>query len=115
MTESPEPSAIRIPASGTPAAESIARVDAPDAVLPDLVRQRPQIGGGERRVPVALENDVALPLRAVLRPIAEYVRLYPERRPEGGERPVRRSELLVRGRMERQLCVKREDDASCLE
>ena len=55
-----------------------ATLDVFDAGARDLVRKRPHFGRGESRVAVALEDDVAPPRRAALRPIAEHVRLDPE-------------------------------------
>ena len=76
--------------------------DARDPVGPHLPCERGQIGGRERRVAVALQDEIPLPGRAERLPVAEDVRLDREAGPERRERRVGDGELLVRGGKERQ-------------
>ena len=104
---------VRLPARpGPPRVEERLVADdvpahAPDPLRAELRRQREQVERRQRRVAVALEDDVAAPERAVELPLAEDVRREAIARPEGQERGVRDCELLVRSGDQRQAQVVR--------
>ncbi len=65
-----------------------------------LHREPAQVAGGERRVAVALEDQVAVPDAVDQLAVAEHGRLDPVGRPERDQGGVADGELLVRGRRE---------------
>ena len=87
----------------------------PDPGRRHLARERVELGERERGIAVALEHEVALPGRSALLALAEHVGLDSERGAERGQRRVRRGELLVRRRPERQPRVVGEERAAGLQ
>jgi hypothetical protein len=89
--------------------------DAPYAGFPHLAREVVEIEHRERRVAIALENQISVPDRSLLPTVAEDLGLDPEPGTELGECCRRHHELLDGRRAKRQIRLASVDQASVRE